>query len=65
MTLITDGRRIPVAQIGNSGLMVRHLESPVPPREAMLCIAIDDNRKRHRIILPNGISAPNTFVDFF
>jgi hypothetical protein len=65
ITLIHGERRIPVAQVGNSGILVRKLDEPVPPGEAILAIRIDDSKKRHRIVLPDGITEPNRFAKFF
>lgn len=65
ITLIYGERRIPVAQIGNSGILVRVLDHPIPPGEAILAIRIDDSRKRYRIVLPDGITEPNRFAKFF
>ncbi|WP_145244971.1 hypothetical protein [Aeoliella mucimassa] len=65
ITLIQGGRRIPVAQVGNSGLLVRELDAPVPAGEAVLLVKIDQQQKRHRILLPEGITEANRFVKFF
>lgn len=65
ITLVSQGRQIPVAHVGNSGLLVRVLDEPVPPGEATLVIEIDDSKKQHRIVLPDGVSETNKFVKFF
>jgi hypothetical protein len=65
ITLEVGDRRIPVAQVGNSGLLVRSLDAPVPAGDAYLLIRIDDSRKRYRIILPHGISEADSFAKFF
>lgn len=65
ITLQVGDRRLPVAQVGNSGLLVRTLDVPVPAGDAYLLIRIDDLKKRYRIVLPHGITDANQFVKFF
>jgi len=63
--LVADGVRVAVAHVGNSGLMVRTLESIIPPGDATLVVEIDGRRNTKHILLPEGISQSNTFVKFF
>ena len=63
--LLVGERKVPVAQIGNSGLLVRALDTPIAAGEATLVIRIDDSRKVYQIFLPEGIAEPNRFVKFF
>jgi hypothetical protein len=65
ITLLAGGRRVPVAQVGNSGLMVRSLDQPIPAGVATLIIRIDESKKRYRILLPHGLSETDRFTKFF
>jgi hypothetical protein len=63
--VLEDGARLRVSHVGPSGLIVCGDCPKVPSGHAILIVSIDGKRKKHPIVLPEGITGPETLTPFF
>ena len=65
LTLLIDGRRLSLSQLGSSQFVVRDLCDPQPACDAELVIEINDSAEGYRVYLPFGLAGPDQLVDYF
>lgn len=53
--LLVDGRRLRVAQVGPSSLILREVEPAPPYTPAQVLICVDDTEDLYDVMLPDGI----------
>jgi hypothetical protein len=63
--IVEDGARLKVSHVGPSGLIIVDDCGKIPAGHAELIVSIDGRKRRHPIVLPEGISGPDVFVPFF
>jgi hypothetical protein len=63
LTLVVDGERLPVAQVGPESLILRNA-SELEPCFADLIIRIDDTVDNYRIAIYDGASQSNPIVKY-
>ena len=65
LSLIVEGRTVPLSHVGPNEVSVRSLCEAVPPSNAQIVIDVDDSSKTLDVFLPNGILSDSYNVAYF
>jgi hypothetical protein len=60
--VLTDGRELPVAQLGPDFVILEHAAELPPSTHAEMILHVDDSERRWPVTLPNGIKAESLRV---
>ncbi len=63
LTLVVDGERLPVAQVGPESIILRNARE-LEPCFADLIVQIDDSVHNYRIVIYDGASQSNPIVKY-
>ena len=62
--LCADGKRLRVAQVGPSRLILRDRCDIYPGTQAVICISVDGHEERHEVTLDEGCVVESDVVKF-